>query len=147
MKLKNENEKLTNRERKLKAKVEVERAKIIVADENNTVALKEIKSEKVNLLIEQKNLQKEKEDTHAEIKKAEDKRDSIKQQTNKIIDECFYPFINHFENLLSNLTPEAINFYKERYRDFDDNMVKFNDKIPEKLPNKIRSEIKNVLSM
>lgn len=129
--------------------------KQITNDKNNLSALQIGATEKLDKEVQktnklkttQKNIQVSIKLEQERLKKAEDKRGSIEQETKNIIDICFYPFISHFENVLSNLTPDAIIFFKERYQEFDDNTVKLNDKIPEKLPSKIRNGIKNVLSM
>ena len=64
---KNENEKLTIRELKLEAKVEVETAKIIKAIENNSIALNEIKNENEKLTNRERKLKAKVEVERAKI--------------------------------------------------------------------------------
>ena len=124
-------------------------------EEKHLITLQQMAKEKVDEEVQKTNkLKTTLENIQASIKLEKDRLDKVEArkngleiEINEIIDIYFHPFINHFENLLSNLTPEAISFYKEKCREFDENMVKLKDKIPEKLPSKIRSEIKNVLSM
>ncbi|NQY63455.1 MAG: hypothetical protein HRT38_06920 [Alteromonadaceae bacterium] len=145
--MKEESLKLSNRQRKLDAEVEVKNKEIKKANASLASALQNIQNENEKITRARQKNRKEVAVAYEEIQKAEHKLNGVKQETNEIIDIYFYPFVKHFENVLSNLTPNAIIFFKERYQEFDEKMVKFNDKIPEQLPDKIRSEIKNVLSM